>query len=428
MRPLYKNEVMKVRKKRFTINFDCTVRVALFGLFVGCSVNAQELPEIPTDSSPEPTESSVIDKVVVGGLANEDLGSISKEGEKGELTSINLKAPSESKQSEGAVILDDEKQILDTEAPTQQVSENKLTTSAGQVKTENQKGITTIDLDEGNWLLKRKALERTMNTVEEVNNLFKKIMELRMSFLVKRNKVDRDFDIFANKSGFQIGDLNQLSAAHIERMEEMRKNAGQLSEQERELLQEMEQKSKEVKELQDELSRITDLDASLDDALMQVEQEIEQANGYQAQSWRNFQAIKKVLNDEKAEELALRTEGLLNNMKDIYTYLTGQLSAYFNQTTQSIQDGMNKIADKVSEFKSNEETLKAGLEKFLMLDRQEKQKEEAEEKARLEEAQKKLKELQEQQKRESQSLLHRVFEIISYPFMLIWEKVVLLFN
>ncbi len=285
-------------------------------------------------------------------------------------------------------------------------------------------GITTVDLEEGNWFLKRQALEKTMNVIEALNTLFTKILDLRMTFLVKRNKVDRDFDLFAKQTGFEIGDLSQMVANFIGQMDQERKKEGQLSEQERQFLRQMEQKLEELKKLQTDIASITDMDAAIDDVLMQVEKEIDQSHQHQMQGWRNFQSIKKVLNDEKAEELYLKTEGLLNNMKDIYSYIHGQLLAYFNTMIQNLQETMSSATSKLDALKSAGNDLKQTLDKFLKADDQaEKEREDEIEQQRIEQAKRTAIELE---KKQQIPFRTQLITYIKMPFIWLWNTIMAL--
>lgn len=123
-----------------------------------------------------------------------------------------------------------------------------------------EEGIDTLDQEGGNWLRKRQALEKTIDTLERIKNLFNNILKSRIDFMVKRNKIDREFDLFANTVGFEFGDLSQQLESMQQSLEKERKDEGELSEQEREALAELDKKITELTELIAQLKKITDLD------------------------------------------------------------------------------------------------------------------------------------------------------------------------
>lgn len=226
-------------------------------------------------------------------------------------------------------------------------------------------GMDTLEQEGGNWLLKRQALEKTVDLIEQINGFFTKILEARIDFLVKRNKIDRDFDVFISKIGFEFGDIARMLSTLIEELEQQRKAIGELPEEERQALTDLDSKQKELQDLQQQLKETSDLILSLDDVIMQLEKEINIANSYQANAWKNFQAIKKVLNDEKAEELYLETQGLLKNMQAIDAYLKDKLFNYFNGIIDNIKKGMSTIQASFKSLEDKGVDLKAEIEKFL---------------------------------------------------------------
>ena len=213
-----------------------------------------------------------------------------------------------------------------------------------------EEGIDTYEQEGGNWLLKRQALEKTMDVIEKIKDTFTKILESRIDYLVKRNKIDRSFDLFSNKIGFELGDLNKLLSTLLQDLKSQRKDDGDLTEEERQVLTDIETKITELKDLRITVRSITDLDASLDDTIMQLEKEIDTSNSYQNRAWRNFQTIKKVLSDEKAEELYLQTESLLKNMQEILLYLKGDLATYFNSVINNLRQSMDKVEASIKEL------------------------------------------------------------------------------
>lgn len=215
-----------------------------------------------------------------------------------------------------------------------------------------EEGIDTYEQEGGNWLLKRQALEKTMDVIEKIKDVFTKILESRIDYLVKRNKVDRTFDSFSNSIGFELGDLNQLLKTLMAQLKAERKREGDLTEEERTVLAEVESKITELKQLKSTVNSITEMDASLDDAIMQLEKEITTSNSYQTRAWKNFQTIKTVLSDEKAEELYLQTESLLKNMQDILNYLKGDLLTYFNSVINSLKEDMTKAEEAIKNLES----------------------------------------------------------------------------
>ncbi len=270
--------------------------------------------------------------------------------------------------------------------------------------------IDTVDIEEGgNWLLKRKALEDTVDIIEQINAVFSKILEASTNFKIKRNKIDSEFDAFLSTIGFDLGDADQLLATLLDDLEQERKDLGDLTADERAVIASINEKKNEIKQLQTDLTALTSLDDEIDKVVSTVDNQIKTANNYQGQAWKNFQAIKKVLSDEKAEDLYYRTEGLFKSMQDIYTYLTSTLSNYFNGQMQTMRDQMSKVKGTLQSLQQKGVNLKQQVDTF------EKEDEEKERKIQAQEEEQAIKKAVEQAKRKKPTLMQSIMQMISYP-------------
>lgn len=306
----------------------------------------QEAASLPTDSQPEqsPMQSSVETQAEVSQPSQIDAPSSNvNEAQKSAEPPIPA-APAEAAEQTAEV----------AQAP---VVKKPEAIPAGE-------GIDTLEQEGGNWLLKRQALEKTIDVIEKIKDVFTKTLETRVDYLVKRNKIDRSFDTFANAIGFELGDLNQLLASLLKQLKAERVQEGDLSEEERAVLKAVEDKIKELKALKSTIKSITEMDASLDEVLMQLEKEITASNSYQTRAWKNFQTIKKVLSDEKAEELYLQTESLLKNMQEILKYLNGDLLQYFNGVIDTLKRNMSDTQEKIKTLETKGVNLQDEVKKI----------------------------------------------------------------
>lgn len=231
--------------------------------------------------------------------------------------------------------------------------------------------LDMVDIEEGgNWLKVRKALEDTVDAIEDINILFTKILDERMNFLKKRNKADKAFEDFLQTIGMDVGDFNRQIDMLIAQLEEERKEDGELSEEERAVLAAANQKKQELKALQDDVKNIMEYDTRIDDTLMALEDQINTCRDYQNQAWKNFQAIKKVYNDEKAERLYQKTENVLSNMQQIFAYLQGDLTQYLDNTISMLNTAMNSANSTLKSMKAKGVDLRTTLEKLELKEEQ----------------------------------------------------------
>lgn len=207
------------------------------------------------------------------------------------------------------------------------------------------KGIDTVDINEpkGNWLYKRIWWEKAERTYEKIKQLTDKILESRMSFFVKRNELDRLIVEFYSDLGFKQGELTELVAFMTRQLEAERQTEGSLSEKERELLELLTQEKTNIEQLQQGNQNITKIDHALEDALMKLVEQLNQAKYYEQQAWENFKAINRELSDKKARELFYGMDTYYRNLNSINSYLSDAFAKYFDQLSLKLQQETDKI-------------------------------------------------------------------------------------
>lgn len=293
------------------------------------------------------------------------------------------------KQSFGAEI--DQEAAKTSEVPLSQEAPQPIIDKAPEAIAKE--GVDTVDIEEGgNWLLKRKALEDTVDLIEQIGRTFTQIIEASMDFRIKYNQLNNEYDHFIGSIGFDLGDTDQLLSDLAQSLENERKKESDLTEQERELENAVAQKQKEVAQLQESLKKLRDLDAKIVNVLTIVDQQVQVGNTYQNQAWKNFQTIKKVLSDEKAEAFFYNTQGLFKNIQATYHYLKETLSAYFMEQSAALRNEISLIKNQVESLKKIGIDLKKSIEKNEQEDQEREKKSQEEEMAQV--LEKKVEELE----------------------------------
>ena len=207
------------------------------------------------------------------------------------------------------------------------------------------KGIDTVDINEakGNWLYKRIWWEKAERLYEKIKQLTDKILESRMSFFVKRNELDRTIVEFYSDLGFKQGELTELVGFMTNQLNQERKEEGSLNEKERELLELLGQEKKNIEQLQQGSQNISKIDRAIEDALMKLVEQLNQAKYYEQQAWEYFKAINRELSDKKARELYYSMDTFWRNLNSINSYLSGAYTQYFEQLAQKLQQETDKI-------------------------------------------------------------------------------------
>lgn len=206
------------------------------------------------------------------------------------------------------------------------------------------KGIDTVDINEakGNWLYKRIWWERAERTYEKIKQLTDKILESRMNFFVKRNELDRMIVDFYSELGFRQGELNEL-IGFMSRQLEQERSEGTLDEKERELLALLNREKKNIEQVQQGNQNISKIDQALNDAIMKLVEQLNQAKYYEQQAWEHFKAINRELSDKKARELFYSMDTYWRNLNSINSYLSDAFAKYFDQLVQKVQQETDKI-------------------------------------------------------------------------------------
>lgn len=229
------------------------------------------------------------------------------------------------------------------------------------------KGINTVDVDsepKGNWLYKRIWWEKAERTYEKIKQLTDKILEARILYFARRTDLDRNtLDPFYLGQGFNQGELTEIITYLTEQFEQERKD-GTLDEKERELLAILNEEKKNLEGLQKGIVTVTNIDHAIDDALLKLSEQLNQAKMYEQQAWQSFKAINRELSDKKARELYYGMDTYWRNLNNINTYISGAFSQYFDQLDERIKQEVEKIKATMSVLKEKGIDIQAQAQKL----------------------------------------------------------------
>ena len=188
----------------------------------------------------------------------------------------------------------------------------------------------------GNWLYKKIWWEKAERLYEKTRQLFDKIFELRMSFFARRHELDHMIlDPFYLKNGFEEGELAELVASLTAQIgQEQTKDQ---DEQSLNLLRLLADEKKNLEQLQLSTQNIMKVSHAVDDALIKLLEQLNQARHYEQQSWDHFKAINRELSDKRARELYYAMDTFWKNLNNINNYLSDAYTKYFDQLTTKAQ-------------------------------------------------------------------------------------------
>lgn len=207
------------------------------------------------------------------------------------------------------------------------------------------KGIDTVNVAEpkGNWLYKRIWWEKAERTYEKIKQLAEKIQEARILFFAKRTDLDRNtLDPFYLGQGFTQGELTEIINFLTAQIEQDRKE-GTLDEKEQALLNALSEEKKNLENLQKGAKAVESIDHALDDALLKLSEQLQQARSYEQQAWENFKAINRELSDKRARELYYGMDTYWRNLNNINSYISDSFSNYFDQLSDRLKQEVDKI-------------------------------------------------------------------------------------
>ncbi len=217
-------------------------------------------------------------------------------------------------------------------------------------------GIDTLDVESsGNWLQKRVIWEDAQRKYEKIQEAQQKALEARVSFFEKRSNSDKTLNLFYNEIGFSQGELDEILDTLLAAIDKSKQDGG-LTDKEREIQAKLFEKKNELEQLKADVKSMTELDAALDTALMQLVNQITLTGDYQRQAWQKFKDIGQELDDRKAKEYYSHMDAAAKNIEAIETYIKGPLGQYFDNV-------LSKINELMSSIKSRLDTLrKSGIE------------------------------------------------------------------
>lgn len=232
------------------------------------------------------------------------------------------------------------------------------------------KGINTVDVDsepKGNWLYKRIWWEKAERTYEKIKQLTDKILEARILYFARRTDLDRNvLDPFYLGQGFNQGELTEIINYLTQQLEQERKE-GSIDEKERDLLTILTEEKKNLEGLQKGVSMVSNIDHAIDDALLKLSEQLNQAKMYEQQAWQSFKAINRELSDKKARELYYSMDTYWRNLNNINSYISGSFAQYFDQLddrikqeVENIKSTMGTLKEKGIDIQSQAQKLKAG--------------------------------------------------------------------
>jgi hypothetical protein len=310
-----------------------------------------------TESQEQVAEDDIVEDSIDSSESQQDDSTETEEAEveqrglEGDVSSENIEQPVQDEMSEKK-----ESDSTEQKEPVAEVQEEEIF------------GIDTVDINEpeGNWLFKRIWWEKSKELFGKIRDRVDKIVESRMHFFTERVKLDRNvLDPFYVNIGLNQGALRESISHLLEILKSEREQDGILEPDELEMFNTLIEEKSVLEKVNESVMSIQQLDASLDEALNKLMEQINLARSYERESWQLLNGIAEELNDKKAREHYYTIATLWRNVKEIANYIEGPFAQHFIklaslsiENVQSISEAVAALEEKGIEIKKRVEPKK----------------------------------------------------------------------
>ena len=213
--------------------------------------------------------------------------------------------------------------------------------------------LDTLDIDgSGNWLEKRIWYERAQAAFDDVLALVSKVVDMRMQFSNEVSVIGHKIDAFYETVNFDKGELEDKFKEILAALDVEQKLRGDLSEKERDLQTAIKQQMPLIDQLGLNIKSIGDVDAKIDQTLMQAFKTIDECRDYESKAWVSFKAIGKEIDDKKARNIYYEINNFKQNIDQKSGYLSSSLLPYLhNVLVAKIESNIVKINDSIEKLK-----------------------------------------------------------------------------
>lgn len=247
-------------------------------------------------------------------------------------------------------------------------------------------GITTVNEARGNWFFKNQIGKDARKLNVDIHKKVAAVQPLQEKYLKDREAVDAALNAFNTEYGFHGGEIDARLDILIDQVTKLEETQSAHDAEEVALLEDLKKKKTEVEALKKDFQDLQDLENALSQSLAIMSSAITKVVSYEDQASTHYDEIFEVLNDQTAEELFKKMKVLFDNIVVIETYLTGEFSTYFKNTSQKIIDQIEVIKKHIIDLKQQGIALGQKMRELQAKEDEEfklKDKEEQEKKAHL---------------------------------------------
>jgi hypothetical protein len=221
----------------------------------------------------------------------------------------------------------------------------------------------------GNWIKKRDTLLKANVVGDEIQDFVGIIQKARKKFKEKYDLIDDVLDDFYKNLGIDQGRVRELFddlSSYLDKEKQKRqeniiglKESRNISERESILKievveEEVQEHRKKLDQLKLDMKSVEDLDKSLNQRLVRLDEQILHAVKLASNARKNVDKLWSIIDHNKAREIYFELSGdILEKIRGIDEYLNNDLMQDFETVTNSIEIQIKKIGNSVKTLEEN---------------------------------------------------------------------------
>lgn len=234
----------------------------------------------------------------------------------------------------------------------------------------------------GNYQKKAQIFKQAGDVYDKIRAVEPKILTAKESFFSKKATLNTTISEFFYEVGATQAEIAQQIDELIEKFDAEELEDDELLEEEREFVLELNQNKSDLNVLKQNIISLTDVSASLDNGLAQLDDLLSRVQTYEDSGWQLYQQIDEIFDDIQATDFLGQMVVIQENAEALLSYTQGTFAQFFNSSSSMIATQMAQIKSTLASLQARGIAIAQEEEQF---ETSEKAREEAEAQAKAQE-------------------------------------------
>jgi len=289
-----------------------------------------------------------------------------KDAESSDDTDADDESDQEDEESNGNESEDSD--VSDSDDAEEQVPPKSKEESPDDVSVDEDEevGIDTVNLQDpaGNWLYKRKWWEKAEESYDKIKEAVSDVLDSRMYFFEQGLNLDRRiFDPFYQSLGLTKGELQEAVNLLTEQLQYSLAQTDHKKRERKAIITELQEEKEKIEKLRQQVDSIKNINHTVDDALRQLMNQVNQCREYEKEAWNHLRLIAKEVSDKVARDHFYAMKTVWGNVKKIEKYIKDDFYEYFNSLIADSKKRTDSITQLVNQLKEKGIDLKEKVKK-----------------------------------------------------------------